>query len=128
MGHNVWSHLTAVQSANREYDLGKFPAMMHSELADKHTNRSYDGITKFRDMVDIIFSINNKEDALSMVEYYSKYFTDIRGTRGATGDAATSAKTMFNNLFETDVVAEHHRDDSGLDEANLDNLEADLGE
>ena len=128
MGHNVWSHLTAVQQANREYDLGKFPAMMHSELADKHTTRSYDGVVRFRDMVDMVFSINNKEDALALVDHFSAYFTDIRGTRGATGDATFSAKPMFNNLFETEVVAEHHRDDSGLDEASLDNLEADLGE
>jgi hypothetical protein len=35
---------------------------------------------------------------------------------------------MFNSLFGSDESDEHHVDDSGLDEASLDNLEADLGE
>ena len=35
---------------------------------------------------------------------------------------------MFNSLFESEELEEHHVDDSGLDEASLDNLEADLGE
>jgi hypothetical protein len=35
---------------------------------------------------------------------------------------------MFNSLFETDDVEEHHIDDSGFDEATLDNLEEGLGE
>jgi hypothetical protein len=34
---------------------------------------------------------------------------------------------MFNNLFEVDEE-EHHIDDSGFDEAVLDNLEEGLGE
>jgi hypothetical protein len=128
MGHNVWSHISAVQEANRQYDLGKFPSMMHSELADKKTKRDYDGVVRFRDMVDMVFSIDNREDALALVEHFSAYFTDIRGTRGATGDATFSAKTQFTALFDVEEVEEHHRDDSGLDETNLDNLETELGE
>ena len=123
MGHNVWSHITAVQSANREYDLGRFPAMMHSELADKKTPRSYDGMVRFREMVDMVFKIDNREEALAKVEYFSKYFTDIRGTRGATCDATITAGPMFNKLFETEETVEYHRDDSGLDDSKLDELE-----
>jgi len=128
MGHNVWSHINAVQEANREYDAGRYPAMMHSELADKKTTRSYNGITRFREMVDIIFSVNNRKDALELVDYFEAYLTDIRGTRGATGDATYSAGPQFKNLFMQDEAEEHHRDDSGLDETNLDNLETELGE
>ena len=129
MGHNVWSHLNAVQEANRQYDSGKFPAMMHSELADKKTPRNYDGVVRFRDMVDIIFSIDNRDDAMAMVDYYKAYFTDIRGTRGATGDGTITAKSQFTALFEEEeTVEEHHIDDSGFDETTLDNLEAGLGE
>jgi hypothetical protein len=98
MGHNVWSHISAVQEANRQYDTNIMPAMMDSELADKKTPRKYDGVTKFRDMVDIIFKINNRQEALEKVEYFSKYFTDIRGTRGATGDATVSANPMADDL------------------------------
>ena len=128
MGHNVWSHITSVQEANRQYDSGIMPAMMHSETADKKTPRNYDGVTTFREIVDIIFSVNNREDALELVEHYSKYFSDIRGTRGATGDATVSAKPMFNNLFGEEEVEEHHRDDSGFDESTLDTLENEQGE
>ena len=127
MGHNVWSHLTAVQSANREYDLGIMPAMMHSETADKKTPRNY-GTNTFREIADLIFAVDNREDALALIEYYSAYFQDIRGTRGATGDKAVNAGTMFNSLFGSDEPEEHHVDDSGLDEANLNNLENELGE
>jgi hypothetical protein len=127
MGHNVWSHLTAVQTANQEYDLGIMPAMMHSETADKKTPRNY-GTNTFREIVDLIFAVDNREDALALIEYYSAYFQDIRGTRGATGDKAVNAGTMFNSLFESEEPEEHHVDDSGLDEASLDNLENELGE
>ncbi len=126
MGHNVWSHITAVQQANREYDAGFYPAMMHSELADKKTKRDYNGVVRFREMVDMIFSINNREDALALVDHFESYFTDIRGTRGATGDATYSAGPQFKNLFIQDEAEEHHRDDSGLDETKLDELEQDV--
>jgi hypothetical protein len=35
---------------------------------------------------------------------------------------------MFNSLFGSDEPEEHHVDDSGLDEASLDDLETQLGE
>ena len=43
----------------------------------------------------------------------------IIGTRGATGKKTVNASTMFNNLFESEEPEEHHVDDSGLDETNL---------
>jgi hypothetical protein len=52
----------------------------------------------------------------------------IIGTRGATGKKTVNASTMFNSLFESEEVEEHHVDDSGLDEGVLDNLENQLGE
>ena len=88
----------------------------------------YNGIVRFREMADMVFSINNRDDALAMVEYFSAYFADIRGTRGATGDATVSAMPQFRNLFEEEETVEYHRDDSGLDDAKLDNLEAGLGD
>jgi hypothetical protein len=35
---------------------------------------------------------------------------------------------MFNSLFGSNEPEEHHVDDSGLDEASLDDLETQLGE
>jgi hypothetical protein len=49
----------------------------------------------------------------------------IVGTRGAVGKKTVNAGTMFNTLFEMDDSDLYHRDDSGLDESKLDELEAD---
>ena len=119
MGHNVWSHLTAVQEANRQYDLGLTPRMLVQETFDR---------VYFRDVVDAIFATSDKGKALELIEKHSKFWMSIIGTRGATGKKTVNASTMFNSLFESEEPEEHHVDDSGLDEGVLDILEADLGE
>ena len=119
MGHNVWSHLTAVQEANRQYDLGVTPRMLVQETFDR---------VYFRDVVDAIFATSDKGTALAIIDEFSKFWMSIIGTRGATGKKTVNASTMFNSLFESEEPEEYHVDDSGLDEANLDNLETQLGE
>ena len=53
----------------------------------------------------------------------------IIGTRGATGKKTINSSTMFNNLFEDEnAVTGSHIDDSGLDEDNLDSLEASVAD
>jgi hypothetical protein len=117
MGHNVWSHLTAVQEANRQYDLGLTPRMLVQETFDR---------VYFRDVVDAIFATSDKGTALAIIDEFSKFWMSIIGTRGATGKKTVNASTMFNTLFESEEVEEHHVDDSGLDEAKLDELEQDV--
>ena len=119
MGHNVWSHLTAVQEANRQYDLGLTPRMLVQETFDR---------VYFRDVVDAIFATSDKGTALAIIDEFSKFWMSIIGTRGATGKKTVNASTMFNTLFESEEVEEHHVDDSGLDESVLDNLENGLAE
>ena len=119
MGHNVWSHLTAVQEANRQYDQGIVPRM----LVQENFERIY-----FRQVVDEIFATSDKGKALDLIEKHSKFWMSIIGTRGATGKKTVNASTMYNNLFPEEQEEEHHIDDSGFDEANLDNLENELGE
>lgn len=119
MGHNVWSHITAVQEANRQYDQGITPRMLVQETFDR---------TYFKHVVDAIFATSDKGTALAIVEEYSKFWMSIIGTRGATGKKTVNASTMFNNLFETEEPEEHPIDDSGFDSATLDNLELELGE
>jgi hypothetical protein len=119
MGHNVWSHLTAVQEANRQYDLGLTPRMLVQETFDR---------VYFRDVVDAIFATSDKGTALAIIDEFSKFWMSIIGTRGATGKKTVNASTMFNSLFESEESEEHHVDDSGLDEASLDDLENQLGE
>ena len=84
MGHNVWMHLNAVQEANRQYDLGKLPAM----LVDERFDRVY-----YKDIVEAIFACDNRDDANAIVEYYSKFWMTIIGTRGATGKKTVNAHT-----------------------------------
>jgi hypothetical protein len=91
MGHNVWMHINAVQEANRQYDSGKIPNML--------INESFDRIM-FRDIVEAIFSTDDRSVADAIIEEYSKYWMSIIGTRGATGKKTVNASTQFNNLFE----------------------------
>ena len=120
MGHNVWSHITAVQEANRQYDQGITPKMLVQETFD----RIY-----FKDVVEAIFATSDKGAALEIIEEFNKFWISIIGTRGATGKKTVNASTMFTNLFEeeeSDEADNHHVDDSGLDEANLDKLEQEI--
>jgi len=91
MGHNVWSHINAVQEANRQYDNGSIPKMLVEERFDQKF---------FRDIVDEIFASDNREDALALIEEHNKFWMTIPGTRGAVGKKAVNASTYFDNLFE----------------------------
>jgi len=112
MGHNVWQHLNAVQEANRQYDAGHYPKMLIQETFDTVT---------FRDVCEAIFSADNKEESMAIIEHYSKFWMSIIGTRGATGKKTVNAGTMFNNLF--DVPEEVVVEEETLDEGKLDKLE-----
>ena len=94
MGHNVWHHINAVQEANRQYDLGKLPAM----LVDEKINRVY-----YKDIVDAIFSTSDRGVADAVVEEYSKYWMSIIGTRGATGKKTVNAQTYAEMHFEIEA-------------------------
>jgi hypothetical protein len=117
MGHNVWTHITAVQEANRQYDAGLCPKMLVQETFDR---------VYFKQVVEEIFATSDKGKALALIEEHDKFWTSIIGTRGATGKKTVNAKTFFEIHFsEGNQDTEHHIDDSGLDEAPLDNLEQD---
>ena len=119
MGHNVWMHIEAVQRANREYDAGRFPAMMWNENGDH---------ARFKDIVDAIFATPDRAEAEAIIEHYDRYWMDIVGTRGFKGKKAKNAHSQFNALFES--VDDDDTDSVQLDEdfspdqqARLDQLE-----
>jgi hypothetical protein len=91
MGHNVWSHINAVQEANREYDAGRIPAMLVEESFDR---------LFFRDVVEAIFATDKRDEAEAVIEEFSRFWMSIIGTRGATGKKTVNASTQFANLFE----------------------------
>ena len=93
MGHNVWSHINAVQEANRQYDNQIVPRMLVQEQFDR---------VFFRDVVEAIFATSNKGEAEAIIEEFSRFWTSIIGTRGATGKKTINASTQFNALFEVE--------------------------
>jgi len=111
MGHNVWSHINAVQEANRQYDAGIIPKMLIQEQFDR---------IAFRDVVEEIFSAGSKEASLELIEKYSKFWMAIPGTRGAIGKKTVNASTHFNALFD---IEETVVEDEELDETKLEELE-----
>jgi len=121
MGHNVWLHLNSVQEANRQYDAGLCPAMLVQEKFD----RLY-----FRDIVDAIFSTNDRAIAESIIDEFSKFWIAIPGTRGATGKKTINTSTTYTKLFdevEPDPVQldeEVEFDESAINK--LDDLEVQL--
>jgi hypothetical protein len=121
MGHNVWTHIEAVQRANREFDAGSWPHMMRNSKGDH---------AFFADIVDAIFATPDKDEALAIIEHYDRYWMDIIGTRGFKGKKAKNAMSQFNSLFEVvddegdDSVQSEHGEDFSEDEvAKLDELE-----
>jgi len=96
MGHNVWTHIQAVQEANRQFDQGRWPAMM------RYSKGEFDF---FADIVERIFQAPTLEDALKIInkeEYASQtgYWTEIIGGRGFVGKRAYNATTNYNKFFK----------------------------
>ena len=113
MGHNVWSHINAVQEANRQYDNGIVPRMLVQEQFDR---------VFFRDVVEEIFATDDKEKALALVDEHSRFWMAIPGTRGAVGKKTVNASTFFDNLFEVEDINTSDSEDE-LDETKLEELE-----
>jgi hypothetical protein len=90
MGHNVWSHINAVQEANRQYDAGLVPHMLVQERFDR---------VYFRDIVEEIFSAASLPKALSLIENHRNYFLKIIGTRGAIGKKTINSSSKFGEFF-----------------------------
>jgi hypothetical protein len=125
MGHNVWSHLNAVQTANQAYDNGVMPAMMDTAYSHRKKDFFYD-LRYFKDMVDAIFAATTRAEADRLVDYYKRYFDTIIGTRGNTGDKMTNSSSQFGLLFdvEDEVTSDDHGDEFTDEEIHkLDDLE-----
>jgi hypothetical protein len=114
MGHNVWMHINAVQSANEFYDRGQKPSMLAGKTTPDHN---------FRTIVEDIFSQQDRQKSLDKIEHYAKVLDLIIGTRGFTGKRLVSARPMFESLF--DVEEEIGTDPDDLDQSKLDALEDD---
>ena len=122
MAHNVWTHITSVQEANRQYDKGIRPGMLINkpkkqttndnaakelvsqfnflEIDDTVSNVQGADTVYFRDIVDEIFSQTDRQQALDTVEKYSDFYKKIPGTRGYTGENTLNVNTQFDKIME----------------------------
>ena len=80
-----------------------------------------------KDVVDAVFSANDRDTANAVIENFSKFWMAIPGTRGATGKKTVNASTHFANLFEeesdTDDVESHSEEFTEEEIHKLDDLE-----
>ena len=114
MGHNVWSHINAVQEANRQYDAGIVPNMLVQEKFDR---------VFFRDVVEEIFSQTTREAANGIIEQYSKFWMAIPGTRGAIGKKTVNSSTYFGALFDVEETEVEELEDGCFTEEQEHKLE-----
>jgi hypothetical protein len=81
----------------------------------------------FKDVVDAIFSANDRATADAVIDSFSKFWMAIPGTRGATGKKTVNASTHFANLFdeteEESVQLENGEEFTDDEISKLDNLE-----
>jgi hypothetical protein len=110
MGHNVWTHINAVQEANRQYDAGNNPKMLMGSKFQIQT---------IRDMINEVFEQPTRELSLAKIVEYRPFWMQVPGTRGAIGKKTISAKPMFDKLFDQ---PETEADDIEFDEAKLEEL------
>jgi len=89
--HNVYTHMAAVQEANRKYEQGVMPKMVMNRFDDMH----------FGEIVDKIFAQNDRQKSLDMIESHSSFWMQMKsGSQGFSGKKAMNAMTMFDQLFE----------------------------
>jgi len=93
MGHNVWMHINAVQEANRKYDAGVIPKMLHHK---------FEPITA-RDIIDMVFSVPDLDDRLAILEHYKSFWMGIAGARGMGGKKAINASGQFSSMVDGDL-------------------------
>lgn len=89
--HNVYQHICAVQTANRKYEQGIMPKMIRNKFDNHH----------FGDIVNEIFSLNDREKSIKLIESYSSLWTQMQsGSQGISGKRLINAMTQFDALFE----------------------------
>jgi hypothetical protein len=116
MGHNVWTHIEAVQEANRRYHSGtSIPRMLVRESHER---------VFFKDIVEHVFSCNDREKALAAVDEYDRFYRGITGTRGLSGKKSVNAHSQFRLLF--DVVNTNDQPEEAIAEVELDESKLEL--
>jgi hypothetical protein len=83
--------MVAVQEANRKYDDNVTPNML---IHDKF------GIVTFRDVVDEIIGMSDRQQALDKIEEYDWFWDQFKsGSQGFSGKKTNNSMTYFNEFF-----------------------------
>jgi hypothetical protein len=117
MGHNVWTHIYAVQEANRQFEKGVYAPMMENKTGD---------FAHFHDVVERIFAAPTREAAEEIIDGYSQFWMHVPGTHGNKGKKSMNCLTMYNSLFEEEDNDGFADDEIEFDEEVLDKLESDI--
>ena len=84
----------------------------------------------FRDVVEEIFAITDRDEALAKIDDYSKFWMAIPGTRGAIGKKTVNASTHFNALFDVEEPEPEDTHEDGVfseeEESKLEKLDEQL--
>ena len=88
--HNVYQHMSAVQEANRRYEQGIKPRMIMDP----------NGHIVFADLVDEIFALKDREKSLALIDYYTKFWMQLKAGQGFSGTKAINAHTMSDYHFD----------------------------
>lgn len=111
MAHNVWTHIEAVQRANREFDSGCAPDMLAH-----HLDQYYDAAQ----VIDRVFAAQDRSKSLRIIDDHAKIWEKVVGTRGYTGPRAVSARPIFSQFYDFD---DDETEDENLDPEMLEKLE-----
>lgn len=106
MAHNVWHHINAVQEANRLVDSGTLPAMLYDPI---------NGISH-EDIINAVFSTDDYEERLEIIDSFSKFWMKFSGARGLGGKKAINAATQFDAMFELDIEEAIRKEEERLAE------------
>jgi len=144
MGHNIYCHIEAVQAGNRLWDQGVKPHMLlgknkrEDRMVVVPENPNYSSLfdspglsplrdTFFQDLVNSVFSAPTRAKADEILDKEYEWYRKVLGSsaNGMLGDKAVNGLTYYSKLIEEipDAVPDQ-RDDSGMDESALENLEA----
>jgi hypothetical protein len=102
--HNVYQHIYAVQEANRRYEQGVVPKMLMNDTFER---------LRFGEIVDEIFSLNNRQKSLALIDSHDRFWTQLKsGSQGFSGKKAINSMTMFDKLFAVESEPEVIEEDS----------------
>jgi len=106
--HNVYQHISAVLEAQKRYQQGEKPSMLHHNYLN------------FSEIIDEIFSMKNQQKSLDMIDKYDRLWQQFKAGQGFSGKKAVNAHTQFSNLFEfAEDVSDPEFDEEIIDSDDL---------